>query len=102
MYKTPFSDRCKILGELWLNYREEAQTNEEWKNFFEYNDVSLPLAYLIWQDMVTPSKSGEAVIFVDETWEIFCDYLVIDPIELYEDLSDAFDKSSQPELNNEG
>lgn len=40
---TPFVDRCSILTELFLNYRDEP----EWNEFFDYNDLGLPLAYAV-------------------------------------------------------
>ena len=40
---TTFSNKADILADLWLNYR----TDEEFKDFVEYNDLGLPLAYAI-------------------------------------------------------
>lgn len=98
MSKTPFSNKCDILGALWLNYREEAETNEAWKAFFDYNDMSLPMAHFIADGIVNPSGDGEAIRLIDETWELFCQYIDIDPEKLYEDISAAFESSSRPPL----
>lgn len=98
MSSTPFSKKCDILGSLWLNYREEAETNEAWKAFFDYNDVALPLSYFIADGIVNPSDDGEAMRLVDETWELFCQYIDIDQEAMYEDISAAFAASSQPPL----
>ena len=94
MSSTPFSNKCDILGALWLNYREEAETNEAWKAFFDYNDVALPLSYFIADGIVNPSDDGEAMRLVDETWELFCQYIDIDQEAMYEDISAAFAASS--------
>ena len=55
---TPYSDRCFILGELWLNYRDE----EQFQDFLNYNDVGLPLAYLIAEGIVENTKQAEQFI----------------------------------------
>jgi hypothetical protein len=98
MSKTPFSNKCEILGALWLNYREEAETNEAWKEFFEYNDISLPMAYFIADGIVSPTDDGSAYILIDETWEMFCQYIEIDPEKMYADIAEAFSDSNRPPL----
>lgn len=69
---TPFSNRCIILGELWLNYRDD----EEFEDFVEYNDLGLPLAYLLAEGIVTSNDKTE--VFVNETWDLFIEALGID------------------------
>ncbi len=83
----PFSRKCVILGELRLNHRE----NEEWEAFFQYNDIALPLSYLISSGIAVPSGDQEAEHFVEETWRMFCRALGIDHRESYRDLADAID-----------
>ena len=62
---TPFSKRCEILADVWLNYRDES----DFGDFVEYNDLGLPLAYAVSYSMVTPTPSGEAII--NESWDLF-------------------------------
>jgi hypothetical protein len=62
--KTPFTLRCEILGELWLSYRED----EEYKDFVEYNDLGLPLAYAIAGGIVESSPMAES--FINESWDM--------------------------------
>jgi hypothetical protein len=38
---TTFDNKALILGQLWVNNKEE----DEWNEFFEYNDLGLPLAF---------------------------------------------------------
>jgi hypothetical protein len=38
---TPFSKKCEILADLFRNHRDD----EDFKDFFEYNDVGVPMAY---------------------------------------------------------
>lgn len=94
-----FLSKCKVLGELWLFYREEAKTDETWNSFFEYNDIALPASYLISSDYVTENDESELSIFIDESWQMFCELIAIDPDGEYESIVDAWGASSQPPLN---
>lgn len=78
---TPFSKRCEILSELWMNYRD----NEEFEEFIEYNDLGLPMAHLIAEKLVEPTRQGE--IYIDETFELLLDVLRIEDEE-YDSLSE--------------
>jgi hypothetical protein len=98
MSKTPFSNQCAVLGGLWLNYREEAQTNEAWSEFFDYNDIGLPLAYLNVEGLANSEGISEAVDIIRETWEMFCSYIEISPDGKYETIQDAWNASDRPEL----
>jgi hypothetical protein len=101
MNKTSFSEKCNILGDLWLYYREDAKNNDAWNEFFIVNDISLPLAYMIAKDIALVSGDGSAEEFIDETWNSFCEYINIDPEGWYKDLGEAFAASNNPPLNNE-
>jgi hypothetical protein len=61
---TPFSSKCEILGELWLSYRSE----ENLEDFLEYNDLGLPIAYAIANNIVKPTDLAKA--FVEETFDL--------------------------------
>jgi hypothetical protein len=61
---TPYSSKCEILGELWLKYRSE----EDFEDFLEYNDLGLPIAYAIANDIVKPTDLAKA--FVEETFDL--------------------------------
>ena len=101
MNKTAFSEKCSILGDLWLFYREESKDNEAWGEFFAVNDISLPLSYMISNNLAIVSGDGSAEEFIDETWDIFCDYIEIDPDGWYQNLEEAFNASPRPPLENE-
>jgi hypothetical protein len=68
---TTFEDICSILAELWTSYKQD----NEFKEFIEYNDLGLPLAFLIDAELVTPSEIAKK--YVKETWEIFISALGI-------------------------
>jgi hypothetical protein len=62
---TDFSDVVKILGDLYINYKED----KELADFFEFNDLGMPLAYLASEGLAQPSEDGNKYIL--ETWAIF-------------------------------
>lgn len=62
---TPFSSRANILAELWLNYRDDP----EFIDFVEYNDIGLPLAYMLDNKIVEPTAMAEQ--FINETFDLF-------------------------------
>lgn len=62
---TPYSNRCAILGALWLDYKDD----EQFKDFIDYNDLGLPLAHVIAEDIVKSTPLAET--FINETWDLF-------------------------------
>jgi len=62
---TLYSNKVSILSELWMNYRNAI----EFQDFIEYNDLGLPLAYALNEDIVKATNlSGK---FIDETFDLF-------------------------------
>jgi hypothetical protein len=62
---TEFQDKTSILADVWLNYRDE----EMFDDFIEYNDLGLPLAYLV-DSGVVEAKSDQAKAFINETFAL--------------------------------
>ena len=60
--ETPFEKRCEILADLWLMYKDD----ETFADFIEYNDLGLPLAYAIDNDII--DKTDKASAFINEAW----------------------------------
>lgn len=77
---TSFQNRCEILGELWFAYRDD----EEFTDFIEYNDVGLPLAYLVAEGLAAASEQGE--VYINETWDLLIEALGADESVSYESL----------------
>jgi hypothetical protein len=69
---TPFLTKCEILSDLWLNYKADT----EFKDFIEYNDLGLPLAYSIAEGIVEATPI--ATRFVEETFELLLAGLAIE------------------------
>jgi len=70
-----FSNKITILAELWMNYRDDDQL----KDFIEYNDLGLPMAYLLMNELVLPTKQSE--VYVNETYELLISSLGAEDIE---------------------
>jgi hypothetical protein len=87
MTPTTYSDRCLILADLWLNFRSD----EEFKDFTEYNDLGLPLAYMIANNIVDSTEIAEK--FVNETFDLLLAGLGIEDtgFELLDDILDSSD-----------
>lgn len=82
--KTPYTNKCDILGELWLSYKQ----NEDFEDFFEYNDLGLPLAYAISAGIV--KSTPEAEIFVNETFDLLLGAVGRESDEGFESIEDVF------------
>lgn len=69
---TGFSKKCEILGDLYANYGQDP----ELKDFIEFNDLGLPLAYLSNEGLCELSTDGER--YIEETWTLFIKSLGIE------------------------
>lgn len=81
-----FDSKCNILAELWINYRQD----EQFRDFLEYNDLGLPLAYAFANELATPT--GIAERYIEETYSLLVEALGI-PDETYESLEEMLDTS---------
>jgi hypothetical protein len=61
---TSFINKTTILSELWMNYRDD----DELEDFISYNDLGLPLAYLLMNEIVLPTEESE--VYINETFEL--------------------------------
>jgi hypothetical protein len=85
MNQTAFTSKCNILSELWMDYRQDDQ----FKDFIEYNDMGLPLAYFLSQGIV--EKTDISVNFINETFDILLAALNIEDSG-FETLDEVLDK----------
>lgn len=79
---TPLETKASILVE-WVQLTGK---NPNYKEFYEYNDLGIPLAIAINADACTPTKTGAFVL--DETWEQLCEWQKQDPEGDYQSLED--------------
>jgi hypothetical protein len=85
MEQTPFTTRCKILSEIWMDYRVDS----EFQDFIEYNDLGLPLAYAIAEGIV--EKTDIASNFINEAFDILLSALGVEDTG-FNSLDDLLDK----------
>ncbi len=77
--------KISILADLWMDYRGE----EQFKDFMEYNDLGLPLAYLISNGLVKANETAEG--FVLEAFDVLLAGLNIKEDTGFETLDDLLD-----------
>lgn len=88
---TDFETQCEILSDLWLNYRD----HDELKDFHEYNDLGLPLAYLIHAELARVTDDG--IPYVEETFNLLCAALDLDIEAEYSSLNEMLGESADNE-----
>lgn len=69
MEETTFTNKVAILAELWVGYGED----EAFEDFFSYNDLGLPLAYALDNDIVIANERTRA--FIEETFALLLEAL---------------------------
>lgn len=85
MEETTFTNKCAILADLWINYRND----EEFEDFIEYADIGLPLSYFISSGIVETSPKAD--LFITETWDLFLSALDIQEDTGFENLDEVLD-----------
>lgn len=59
-----FENKCAVLSDLWMQYRFD----KEFEDFVEYNDLGLPLAFLVGEELVKPALLAKEMI--EETYAL--------------------------------
>ncbi len=72
MPETPFNIKAEILADLWMNHREA----DIFLDFVEYNDLGLPVAYLVANGVVERNKIINE--FVEETFSLLLSILNVE------------------------
>jgi hypothetical protein len=62
---TTFENKVSILADLSLYYKDSVQ----FEDFIKFNDVGLPLAFLLDNGIV--EKNDRVIPFIDETFDLF-------------------------------
>jgi hypothetical protein len=86
---TAFENKCDILADVWLTYRND----EEFADFISYNDIGLPLAYVLSNEIVT--KTDVAERFINETFDLLLAGLGIDEDKGWEFLDELLGDAEQ-------
>lgn len=81
--ETTFENKCSILSDLWLDYRRDSSLAD----FVDYNDIGLPLSFLVAEELVTPTERARGM--VEETFTILLATMEIEDSG-FESLDDIF------------
>jgi hypothetical protein len=81
-------NKITILAELWMNYRDD----EDLEDFIEYNDLGLPMAYLLMNELVLPTDKSE--LYINETYDLLVGALGV-PDKNWDSLDEML--TNQPE-----
>ena len=70
-----FNQKCEMLAELWSSYKSDIK----FADFFEYNDLGLPLAFMIQEKIV--KKTPAAEVYINQTFELLHQALGLGPVD---------------------
>ena len=83
-----FFRKCEILGDLWLNYRQD----EEFQDFIEYNDLGLPLAYAFANEIAKETEIAER--YINESYELLAESLGVSDTVEFDSLDAMLEESN--------
>lgn len=86
--ETPLSTKAEILEDLWIHYTEA----EDFREFVQHNDLGLPLAYAVVNNIVPMTDSAK--IFILETFEMLMNMLELEDTG-FEHLEDILGEASR-------
>ena len=85
--QTDLNSKVSILAHLWTWYRNE----EALKSFFEFNDLGLPLSYMVSEELAQSTDKGAR--FIEDTFDMFLGELGLEDTG-FETLEEIFTKAS--------
>ena len=74
-------------AEILVQFTQDNFNDEVYEDFFDYNDLGIPMAIAIIQDLVILTDAGE--LLLNETWKEMCDLFGADPNGEYESIDDV-------------
>ena len=72
MLTTTFDNKALILGQLWIQFKGD----DEFSDFFEYNDLGLPLSFAFAEGIINHTPTLEQ--YINETWDLFIEGLDVE------------------------
>lgn len=88
MNTTTIENKHGILADIWMNWRNE----EEFEEFIRYNDLGLPIAYLVTMNIVKKTELSDN--FISDTFSTLLQGLGVEDSG-FESLEDVLQKASQ-------
>ena len=87
MPTTTFESKALILGQLWLNYKDD----EELADFFVYNDLGLPLAFAYAEGIINSTPTLEK--YINESFDLLILGLDLEDTG-FEDITDLLEEDA--------
>jgi hypothetical protein len=88
---TPYNIKYAILSDLWTQYK----TDKDMADFFEYNDLGLPLSFAIEQKIVESTPIAQ--VYIEETFELLVESLGLDTDDEFESIDEMFELQADSE-----
>jgi hypothetical protein len=76
----------RTKAEILVQFTQDEFNSGEYEEFFDYNDLGIPLSIAITQDMVILTESREELL--EETWIELCNLFNADVNAEYETIDD--------------
>jgi hypothetical protein len=80
------NDKAKILSQFVSKY--SSTDDETIQDFIHGHNLGLPLSYALHHDYVTFVDNGWATMFVENTYDDLCEFVMCDPSLFYNDISE--------------
>ena len=76
----------KDKAEILVQFTQDNINGNDYEDFFDYNDLGVPLAIAINNDLVIVTEKGNDLF--NETWKDLCELFGADPDGYYESIDD--------------
>ena len=76
----------RTKAEILVQFTQDEFNSGEYDDFFDYNDLGIPMSIAVTQDMVILTDSGEQLL--EETWIELCNLFGADSNGEYESIDD--------------
>jgi hypothetical protein len=76
----------RTKAEILVQFTQDSFNDETYSEFFDYNDLGIPLSIAIVQEMVILTDAGEELL--EETWKDLCLLFDANPDSEYESIDD--------------
>jgi hypothetical protein len=87
-HETSLDEKAQIIVEFVQDFRESG----EYEDYFNYNDLGIPLAIALAQDMADLTESGLQIF--EETWRHLCELFDMDETASYESIEDLMENEA--------
>jgi hypothetical protein len=79
----------RTKAEILVQFTQDHFNSGEYDDFFDYNDLGIPMSIAITQDMVILTDAGEQLL--EETWIELCNLFGADSNSDYETIDDLME-----------